>query len=63
MIQNVPVFPHPDLPRLHGQAINYLLNFNYTKLTDAANDAAAAAAGVKVGQLYRSGSALMVRIA
>src|SRR5690349_19157226 len=32
-------------------------------LTDAVNDAAAAAAGVAVGQMYRSGSVLMVRIA
>lgn len=32
-------------------------------LTDAANDAAAASAGVAVGRLYRNGSVLMVRIA
>lgn len=32
-------------------------------LTDAANDAAAATAGVAVGRLYRNGSILMVRIA
>lgn len=31
-------------------------------LADAANDAAAAAAGVKVQQLYRNGSQLMVRV-
>lgn len=32
-------------------------------LTNAANDAAAAAAGVAIGQLYRNGSVIMVRIA
>lgn len=31
-------------------------------LTNAANDAAAAAAGVPVGALYRNGSVLMARI-
>jgi hypothetical protein len=31
-------------------------------LVNAANDAAAAAAGVQVGQLYRNGSILMVRV-
>lgn len=36
---------------------------NYTALKDAANDAAAAALGVKVGELYRTGSAIKVRIA
>ena len=34
-----------------------------TQLTNAPNDAAAAAAGVKIGQLYRSGSQVMVRVA
>ena len=32
-------------------------------LTDAADDTAAAAAGVAVGQLYRNGSAVMIRVA
>lgn len=32
------------------------------KLTNAANDAAAAAAGVPVGAPYRNGSILMVRV-
>ena len=31
-------------------------------LTNAANDAAAAKAGVAVGSLYRNGSALLVRV-
>ena len=33
-----------------------------TQLVNAANDAAAAKAGVKVGQLYRNGSIVMVRV-
>jgi hypothetical protein len=31
-------------------------------LVNAANDAAAAAAGVVIGQMYRNGSVLMVRV-
>lgn len=31
-------------------------------LTNAANDAAAAAAGVQIGQLYRNGSVVMTRV-
>ena len=31
-------------------------------LVNAANDATAAAAGVAVGQLYRNGSVLMIRV-
>jgi hypothetical protein len=50
-------------PREVSQAVNHLLNFDYTKLKNAANDAAAATAGVPVGELYRNGSVLMVRIA
>jgi hypothetical protein len=34
-----------------------------TSIANAANDAAAAAAGVQLGGVYRTGSALMVRIA
>lgn len=33
-----------------------------TQLTNAASDSAAAAAGVQVGQLYRSGSSVQVRV-
>ena len=33
-----------------------------TSLTDAADDTAAAAAGVVVGQLYRNGSVVMIRV-
>lgn len=35
---------------------------NAPTLTDAANDAAAAAAGVAIGQLYRNGSVVQVRV-
>lgn len=35
---------------------------NQPQLINAANDAAAAVAGVQVGQAYRNGSQLMVRI-
>ena len=35
---------------------------NLSTLPDYANDAAAAAGGLKVGDLYRNGSALMVRV-
>lgn len=35
---------------------------NLPTLVNAANDAAAAAAGVLVGQMYRNGSILMVRV-
>lgn len=35
---------------------------NQPVLVNAANDAAAAAAGVQVGQSYRNGSVLMVRV-
>jgi hypothetical protein len=32
------------------------------QLTNAANDAAAAAAGVAIGQLYRNGSVVQIRV-
>jgi hypothetical protein len=35
---------------------------NLPVLVNAANDAAAAAAGVLVGQIYRNGSVLMMRV-
>lgn len=35
---------------------------NQPVLVNAANDAAAAAAGVSIGQAYRNGSVLMVRV-
>jgi hypothetical protein len=41
-------------------AAGYLPQF--TQLVDAANDAAAATAGVTVGQMYKTGSILKVRV-
>lgn len=35
---------------------------NLPTLVNAANDAAAAAGGVNIGQMYRNGSQLMVRV-
>jgi hypothetical protein len=35
---------------------------NFGTLINAANDAAAAAAGVAIGQAYRNGSVLMIRV-
>lgn len=35
---------------------------NFPTLVDAANDAAAATAGVAVGQMYKTGSVLKVRV-
>lgn len=45
------------------QVVSILNVSDANMLTNAANDAAAAAAGVAVGFLYRNGSALMARIA
>jgi|SRR5215475_4492636 len=39
------------------------MHLNMTNLKNAANDGAAAALGVTVGQVYRNGSVLMVRVA
>ena len=41
---------------------NFASPINLAALTNAANDAAAAAAGVAVGQFYRNGSVIQVRI-
>lgn len=42
--------------------LTLLLTGANVALTNAANDGAAAAAGVEVGQLYRNGSIIMVRV-
>jgi hypothetical protein len=41
---------------------NFASPINVAALTNAANDVAAAAAGVAIGQLYRNGSVIQVRI-
>lgn len=55
-----------DWPRKIAQAINYLLRNDLTdqfaNLADFADDTAAAAGGVEVGKLYRTGSVVKVRI-
>lgn len=43
------------------QFLNAIRNGNAPTLTNAANDAAAAAAGVAVGALYRNGSVVQQR--
>ncbi len=37
-------------------------NVAFGSLTNAANDAAAASAGVAIGELYRNGSVVMIRV-
>ncbi|MXO72870.1 hypothetical protein [Alteraurantiacibacter buctensis] len=53
-----------DWPRDVANAINALiLAVDWTKLEDFADDTAAAAGGVQIGQLYRTGSVVKVRVA
>lgn len=54
-----------DWPRLVAQAVNGLLRreINFAGLQDFADDTAAAAGGVAVGALYRTGSVVKVRVA
>lgn len=53
-----------DWPRLVAQTVNALVraNVNFAGLSDYADDAAAAAGGVAVGSLYRTGSTIKVRV-
>lgn len=50
-----------DWPRLVAQRLNALPDF--AALGDFADDTAAATGGVAVGSLYRTGSAVKVRVA
>lgn len=60
-----------DWPRRIAGAINYLLGRNdaltaatdWSALDDYADDTAAASGGVAIGELYRTGSAVKVRVA
>ena len=53
----------PDWPRKIATAINALMGrTTYTGLGNYANDAAAATGGVEIGDLYRNGSVVMVRV-
>lgn len=56
-----------DWPRLVADAINRLSRnlvtaTDWAALGDYADDTAAAAGGVEIGQLYRTGSAIKVRV-
>lgn len=53
-----------DWPRLAAQIVNGLVRreVDFSALQDFADDAAAAAGGVAVGSLYRTGSAVKVRV-
>lgn len=58
----------PDWPRLVKRALETLSRdkwgrTEFASLGNYADDAAAAAGGVAVGQLYRNGSVVMVRVA
>jgi len=70
--QNVPVDgKRPDWPRLVANVVNGLLRrsdaletaTDYAALADYADDTAAASGGVPVGGLYRTASAVKVRVA
>jgi hypothetical protein len=54
-------FPLPS--GLTQKSYSPIANFQLPTSTSYANDAAAAAGGVLVGELYRNGSAVMVRVA
>lgn len=53
-----------DWPRKIAAAINWLIGrvVDWSALSDYADDAAAAAGGVEVGALYRTGSIIKVRV-
>jgi hypothetical protein len=53
-----------DWPRLVAQIVNGLVRreVNYPALQDFADDTAAAAGGVEIGGLYRTGSTVKVRV-
>lgn len=62
-MNRVPVDWSIDWPRKIAAAVNALIGrTNYAALEDFADDAAAAAGGVNVGQLYRTASAVKVRV-
>lgn len=57
-------FVRPDWPRLVAATVNALVsrNVDFANLPAFADDAAAAAGGVGVGSLYRTGSVVKVRV-
>lgn len=64
-MRRVPVdAKRQDWPRLVSDTVNSLINeVNWSALEDYADDTAAAAGGVPVGALYRTGSVIKVRVA
>jgi hypothetical protein len=68
----IPSLPQVTIPWVDAEGrpvrlfANYMVLLDQLKhpgvLVDAANDAAAKTAGVMVGELYRSGSQVMVRV-
>jgi hypothetical protein len=53
----------PDWPRLVAQVVNALVRRDdWTEYPEYADDAAASAGGVKIGERYRTGSVPKVRI-
>jgi hypothetical protein len=61
-LQNLKVAPKTGRIRRDDGKLG-LADANLHNLPDAANDGAAATAGVAIGGLYRNGSVLMVRVA
>lgn len=62
-MNRVPVDWSADWPRKAATAINALIGLtNFSVLGNYVDDAAAAAGGVAIGQLYRNGSVVMVRV-
>ena len=70
-MRRVPVdAKRQDWPRLVAGAVGSAQNdiqalqaaTDWSALADYADDTAAAAGGVEIGQLYRNGSAVMVRV-
>lgn len=57
-------YRNQDWPRKVARAFRSLQSkTNYGALSDYADDTAAAAGGVAVGELYRTGSTIKVRVA
>jgi hypothetical protein len=54
--------PSKDFYNWIRSLYDFMRRISTTNLQNAANDAAAAAAGVPVGGLYRNGSVLMIRV-
>jgi hypothetical protein len=66
MGNEIPVDPLPGLPLardVQAALAQLAAKIDPSLFIDAADDAAAAALGVEVGQFYRDGSVLMVRVA